>query len=263
MMSLGSLGTLFKTVFRRELTMLTRYAINTVSSLVSIYFFFVMIFMGMQKLSAPMAGNMLSDSLEGTIIGFFVWTFTIFAYSNLSWTLIGEAQAGTLEQLYLAPLGFKWVCTCTVVAHFLLNLIPHMLFLVAMMATTGHWLQIDLLSLMPLLAITVLGAYGFGFALGGLALVFKRIQALFQIVQFVFLAFLLIPFRVPWAKFVPLSAGFSLLYDVMVEGVRLWELPIQSVFTATAVGAAYLAIGLVIFSKCEQIARHQGLLGHY
>ncbi len=58
-----------------------------------------------------------------------------------------------------------------------------------MMATTGKWMNLDFVSLVPLLAITLLGAYGFGFALGGLALVFKRIQALFQIMQFVFIGF--------------------------------------------------------------------------
>lgn len=257
------LGTLFKTIFRRELTMMTRYVINTVSSLASIYLFFVLIFLGMQNLSGHLAQDTLSGSLEGTIIGFFVWTFTIFAYSDLSWNLIGEAQAGTLEQLYLAPMGFKWVCACTVISTFLLNLIPHLVFLLAMMATTGRWLNIDLLSLLPLLAITVFGAYGFGFALGGLALVFKRIQALFQIVQFIFLAFLIIPSRIPWAKLLPLSMGNSLLYDVMVEGSRLWELPLKSLLTALAVGIVYLGIGLIIFSRCERIARERGLLGHY
>jgi ABC-2 type transport system permease protein len=257
------LGILFRTIFRRELTMMTRYVINTISGLVSIYLFFVLIFLGMQNLSGYMAGDALSGSLEGTIIGFFVWTFTIFAYSDLSWNLIGEAQAGTLEQLYLAPMGFKWVCACTVVSTFLLNLIPHTVFLLAMMATTGRWLHIDFLSLIPLMAITVLGAYGFGFALGGLALVFKRIQALFQIVQFVFLAFLLVPTRVPWAKFLPLSLGNSLLNDVMVKGTPLWRLPIKSVLMATAVGMVYLAVGLVVFARFEKIARDRGLLGHY
>ena len=256
------LGILFRTIFRRELTMMTRYVINTISGLVSIYLFFVLIFLGMQNLSGYMAGDALSGSLEGTIIGFFVWTFTIFAYSDLSWNLIGEAQAGTLEQLYLAPMGFKWVCACTVVSTFLLNLIPHTVFLLAMMATTGRWLHIDFLSLIPLMAITVLGAYGFGFALGGLALVFKRIRH-FQIVQFVFLAFLLVPTRVPWAKFLPLSLGNSLLNDVMVKGTPLWRLPIKSVLMATAVGMVYLAVGLVVFARFEKIARDRGLLGHY
>ncbi len=257
------LGTLFRTVFRRELTMMTRYAVNTVSSLVSIYILFVLIFLGMQRLSSTMAGEFLNDTLEGTIIGFFVWTFTIFAYSDLSWSLTGEAQAGTLEQLYLSPFGFRRVCACTVISTFLLNLIPHTVFLVAMMATTGHWLRLDVVSLLPLMAITVMGAYGFGFALGGLALVYKRIQALFQIVQFIFLACLVVPTRIPWVRFLPLSMGNSLIYDVMVQEKRLWELPPMSVLTALGVGAVYLAIGLIVFSRCECVAKQRGLLGHY
>ncbi len=255
------LGTLFKAIIRRDVTVGIRYIVNLISGMISVYFFFVLMFFGMQKLSV--AGDILGDSLEGTIIGFFVWTLTIFAYSDLAWNLIGEAQSGTLEQLYLAPLGFKWVCACSVISNFLINLVPLLVLLVAMMATSGQWLNLDFISLLPLMVITVLGAYGFGFALGGLALVFKRIQALFQIFQFVFLAFLLVPFRVPWAKFLPLSAGFSLIYDVMVEGARLWELPLGSILIAIAVGAVYLAIGLFIFSRCEHVARDRGLLGHY
>ena len=114
-----------------------------------------------------------------------------------------------------------------------------------------------------MLLITILGSYGFGFALGGLALIFKRIQAIFQIFQFVFVGFLVIPQRVPWAKLLPLSMGNSLIYDVMVDGIRLWELPIGSILTALVVGAVYLAVGVAVFSVCENIAKDRGLLGHY
>ena len=201
--------------------------------------------------------------MEGTIIGFFVWTFTISAFSELAWNLISEAQGGTLEQLYLAPCGFKWVCACTMVSSFVLSFIPVVILLIAMMITTGQWLNLDFISLIPLSIITVLGAYGFGFTLGGLALIFKRIQALFQIIQFVFVGFLVVPSRLPWAKFLPLSLGNTLIYDVMVNGTRLWELPLSSILTATTVGIAYLAVGIAIFSFCENIAKDRGLLGHY
>lgn len=250
-------------ILQRDWAMMRRYIVNTVSSLVSIYIIFLFIFLGIKGLSSYAAIGALEGTLEGTVIGFFVWTFSVIAYSDLAWSLIVEAQAGTLEQLYLTPAGFKWVAGCTVTSNLALNFVPVVLLLVVMMATTGQWLNLDFISLVPLLLITILGAYGFGFALGGLALVYKRLQAIFQVFQFVLIGFLVVPQRLPWAKFLPLSLGNSLIYDVMVDGVRLWELPTGSVLTALLVGAAYFAIGVVIFSVCENIAKDRGLLGHY
>ncbi len=258
-----NLGSIFVTVIRRDWAMMRTYIVNTVSSLVSIYVIFLLIFLGLKSLSGYAATGALEGSMEGTVIGFFVWTFTVMGFSELAWGLTGEAQAGTLEQLYLTPCGFKWVCGCTMISGLVLQFIPVLILLVVMMATTGQWLNLNFVSLIPLLLITILGSYGFGFALGGLALIFKRIQAIFQILQFVFIGFLVIPQRVPWAKFLPLSLGNSLIYDVMVDGTRLWELPIESILTALAVGVFYLVIGVIIFSYCENIARDRGLLGHY
>lgn len=258
-----NLGTVFLAVFRREWTMIRRYMVNSISSLMSVYLIFILIFMGFKSMSNYVMAGSLEGSLEGTVVGFFVWTFTIYAFSDLSWSLISEAQAGTLEQLYLAPCGFKWVGACTVLANFVFSFVPIMILLFAMMGTTGKWMNLDFVSLVPLLIITLLGAYGFGFALGGLALVFKRIQALFQIMQFVFIGFLIVPIRVAWAKFLPLAMGNSLIYTVMVDGARLWELPLNDILIAIAVGAAYLAVGIAIFSWCENVAKSRGLLGHY
>jgi ABC-2 type transport system permease protein len=257
------LGNVLAAVFRRDWTMMKRYMVNSVSSLMSIYMVFMLIFMGLQSVSRYASTSGLDGSLEGTIVGFFVWTFTIYAFSNLSWNLTNEAQTGTLEQLYLAPCGFKWVGACTIVSDFVFSFVPIMLLLVAMMATTGKWLRVDLISLVPLLLITLLGGHGVGFALGGLALVFKRIQALFQIVQFVFIGLLVIPIHVPVAKYLPLAMGNYLIRRTMVDGVRLWRLPPADVLIAVAVGAAYLAVGIAIFSWCERVAKNRGLLGHY
>ncbi len=257
------IGSVLAAVFRRDWTMMKRYIVNSVSSLVSVYMIFILIFAGLQSVSGYVKAGALDGSLEGTIIGFFVWTFTIYAFSNLAWNLISEAQTGTLEQLYLAPCGFKWVGACTIISDFVFSFVPIMLLLIAMMATTGRWLRVDLVSLIPLLLITLLGAYGVGFALGGLALVFKRIQALFQIMQFVFVGLLVIPTRVPGVKYLPLALGNDLIHRTMVQGVRLWRLPVGDILTAVAVGAAYLAAGVLVFAWCERVAKNRGLLGHY
>ncbi|MGB4337699.1 MAG: ABC transporter permease [Bacillota bacterium] len=257
------LGVVFGAIFRRDLAMAKRYLFNTLSSLISIYVVFLLIFMGMRAFGVrPMdAGG--DQSLENTVIGFFVWTFAVFSYSDFSWGLIGEAQAGTLEQLYLAPCGFRWISVFSILSSLVFSAAPVALALLAMMATTGVWLSIDLVSVIPLLVITMLGAVGVGYVMGGLALVFKRVQAAFQIVQFLFVGMLVLPERLWWTRLLPLAGGNALIRQVMVNGARLWDLPAADVLTATAVGVAYLAAGLLAFSTCERLARSRGLLGHY
>lgn len=250
-------------ITRRTFIMMGRYVFNTVSALISIYMVFCLAFFGMKAFAAASPSRALDGTLEGTIVGFFIWALAVFGYSGLSWELINEAQMGTLEQLYLSPNGFKWLCAFQVVVDFLTNVAVAVVFLFAMMATTGRWLNLDVVSIAPLLIVTLLGAYGVGFALGGLALVFKRIQSFFQVVQFAFVGCLVIPWRIPWARFLPLSMGNSLIYRVMAEHKRLWELPAADLLTALAVGAAYLAVGLAIFSTSERAAKTRGLLGHY
>ena len=76
---------------------------------------------------------------------------------------------------------------------------------------------------MPLAFLTVAPIYGIGFVMAGLALVFKRIQAFFQILQFVFVFFLFIPPETSWAKTLPLSLGTRLIGKAMTEGQSLWN----------------------------------------
>ena len=91
----------------------------------------------------------------------------------------------------------------------------------------------------------------------------KGIQAFPQTMLFFFFCFLIAPTRLGGLNFLPLAVGNDLISTVMVDGARLWELPLNDILTATAVGAAYLAIGIVIFSCCENVAKSRGLLGHY
>lgn len=257
------LGAVFGAILMRDFAMARRYYFNSISGLVSIYIAFVLALFGIRAFAgaaSPIAGD---GTLESTIVGFFVWTLTIYSYSDFSWGLINEAQAGTLEQLYLSPAGFRWIAAFSIMSSLLFSLIPVFVALFAMMATARVWLVFDLASLVPLMLISSLGAIGVGYALGGLALVFKRVQAVFQIVQFLFIGIMIVPHRLWWARLLPTKAAFELIRTSMVDGLRLWQLPAAEIAVAVLVGVGYLAAGMGIFAACERVAKRRGLLGHY
>ncbi len=253
--------TIFRGTFAKTLITMRRYLFNTLSGLFTMYLVFCLLFFGAQALGG--AADM-GDTLEGLVVGYFVWMLAIMAYSDLSWHLLNEAQVGTLEQMYLTPVGFHWVNAAYLVSNLMIQLVLLGGVLFLMIVTSGQQLVIDVFSMLPLLLLTVTGAYGAGFMMGGLALIYKRIQASFQILQFVFVAFLTVPLaRYPLARFLPLAMGNSLLRRIMVDGQSLFELSGADVGIAFLTGMAYLVGGIVVFRHCEKVARRDGLLGQY
>lgn len=252
----------FCAIVKHYLIELKRYPFNTVSSLATLYLVFFLIFMGARYVQS--AGvNLFGESLEGLVVGYLMWTLALAAFSDLSWALMREAQLGTLEQLYMCPYGFRLVSFAWIAGSFLTGLVFAGVLLGLMMLTTGKTLHLPLGSLLPLLFLSVTSVYGIGFAMAGLALIYKRVQSFFQILQFAFVALVALPADAWWGKVLPLSLGTRLIARVMIEGIPLRELPLSELLILVGNGVLYLALGLVIFGACEQSARRRALLAHY
>ena len=251
----------FRAVLVKLLLELKRYLFSTISSIATLYIAFLILFLGARSLGGTFSTG---SGLEGLVVGYLVWAMSVMAYQDLANHVANDAEVGTLEQLFLTPTGLAWLGGSYMIAAFLINLMTSGLVLLLMMLTSGRWLHLDALSLLPVILITIMAAYGLGFILAGLAVVFKRIQSLFQILMFVFVAFLAAPVaKYAWMKLLPLALGNQLLRKVMVDGLRVWQLPADDVLLAVGVGAAYLLVGLAFFSYCLKVARDRGMLGHY
>lgn len=239
-----------------------RYLFNTLSGFATLYLFFLFIFYGAQYIG----GEQLSygDTLEGIIVGFTVWTLTIMAFSELSWALTREAQYGTLEQLYMSPLGFGWVVTCQVLAAAVISIVWVGVQLLAMMVTTGRYLNVDLVSVLPLALFIIIGVYGVGLMMGGLQLVFKRVEGAFQIMQFVFLGLVVAPVdSIPLLRVLPVSMGSHLMNQVMVHGASIFDIPAWDLGALILGSLGFLLAGYAVFKSCERVCLERGLLGHY
>jgi ABC-2 type transport system permease protein len=193
-----------------------------------------------------------------------IWIFAIFAYSELSWVLLQEAQQGTLEQLSMSPVGLGKVLLSRLSAAVVYHLLIVTLFLFMMMVSTGKWLNLDILSILPLILLTISGVLGIGFIMGGLALVFKQVQASFQILQFVFVALIAAPpDKFPFVKYLPLSWGTRLIAKVMIGNTSILEIPPAELLFLLINSVFYFSLGYVFFKLFERQARDRGLLGHY
>ena len=253
---------LFTAIFIKEWISLKRYPFNTISAVVTVYLVFLLFFLGYRLIGGQEAP--FSSTTEGFIVGFFIWTYSIAAYSALSWGIVQEARQGTLEQLYMTPLGYERVAIYTVIANFVWSLVWVLPVLVLMMVTTGRFLHFDLITLVPILILTIASGYGIGFITGGLGLVFKKIQAFFQILQFIFVGFIVAPAdTIPLLKILPFSLGTRMIARNMIEKLPIYQMPAFDILVLVVNAVFYLLVGFFVFKLCEKVAKDRGLLGHY
>lgn len=253
-------GALVRGVFRRDLVLLRRYPLDTLTNVLVIYLFFAIAFFGGQTLE----NNPIANSTDGLIVGFFLFTLTTVIYIKLGNDIVMEARWGTLEQLYMTPFGFGTVVLLTAIGNLLLAFVYSAFILVLMMLSTGNFLTIDLLTVIPLAVLTLASAMGLGFLLTGISLLYKRILHVLQIFQIAFVVFIAAPVEeYAILKLLPVSLGSHLVFKSMIDGLRLWELPIADLSLLVVKAIAYLVLGMGILIYCARLARKRGKLGHY
>ncbi|UPV74338.1 ABC transporter permease [Halorussus limi] len=251
---------LAQAVLYREYLIFVRYPANAIGGIVVSLFFFGLLFYGGKML----AGRALTDSIEGIIVGYFLWTLSVGAYSAISNDIGSEVQWGTLERHVMTPFGFAPVAFLKGVAKLVRTFVTSTVILAAMLLVTGTTLALDVLTIVPVAVLSVASVLGLGFAAGGVTVLYKRIGSWLNLLQFGFVVLISAPaFGVGWTKFLPLALGSSMLQRAMVDGTRLWEFPLAdlAVLSGTAVG--YVALGYAVFEYATRRARRLGVLGDY
>ncbi len=225
------------------------------------------------RLAAGQVTWTLDSRTTSILVMWFVpFMFFYLQVVKLFWRLLGEIQAGTIEQVFLSPLPSWLVVAIGRVAAAFLETV----FVAA--ATYGIVsifvpLQIgwNATALLPLL-LGMLGAIGVSLMIAGATLVWKRIQlvndALLMVVM-LFSASALPLITVPrwWADashFFPLTDVIGGLYRALfTDQPVLVAWGIGGVLPMLAVSLGYLAAGVLAFILGERTAKRRGTLGRY
>jgi ABC-2 type transport system permease protein len=249
----------------KRLRILLAYKMNMVTQIVTVGLIFIGVSYFIEN------GQLNPAPLASILLGYLVWFYARIVIMNSSEDLMGEAQAGTLEQMYMSPLSASLLLFARMVA-LLLSTTVIVTIPMALLAVVFK-IQIPLnWEEGATLAITLLGLFGFTLALSGMALVFKQIEALADLVQnaLLFLTGALLPVdRFPeWLTVItqtlPITQGIIVLREVALQQVSFGKAWANgSLMLLCLNSACYLLVGLVIFKWGEHIAKQQGSLGHY
>mgnify|MGYP000631002629 CR=1 FL=1 len=255
------------TMLRMNILLMIRYKVNFMLQLVGMYLFFALIFFGGQEaVRSTGAGGVssLGSTLDAVIVGWFLWTMAQSAYSSLSGVVTQESRWGTLEQLYMSPHGFGRIMSTKIVVNLVLSLIMGSIMLALMLLTSGRTLAIDVVTVLPIVVLTLMSVLGIGFVFGGLALIYKKISSVSSLMQIALIGLVAAPAAEMFVlRFLPLVQGSSMLQAAMRDGVRIWEFEPTSLGILVGTGVVYTSVGYLVFRVCSQIARKRGVMGHY
>jgi ABC-2 type transport system permease protein len=232
-----------------------------------VIFITTVVFYGLFLSARYIAGNALKlgDRLDSVIVGYVLWSLVVFIMGNIAIGLQSEAQTGTLEQLFLSWFGATKVFLMRSLASLTLQLMIVFSILMLILGLTGSRLNFQPVLFLPLITL-LMAAYGVAFAIGSLALLFKRVQQLQAIFQFALLFLLATPTET-WqppgqvlAQFLPMTPGAALLRDVMARNLPL---NVPSLLVAVINGAVYLGLGLLLFRWSALETKRRGRVGGY
>ncbi|HET7769437.1 MAG TPA: ABC transporter permease, partial [Chloroflexota bacterium] len=186
-----------------------------------------------------------------------------------------EASTGTLEQMYMTPAPMVALMVGRSLGMLLVASVQATLVGVAIALIVRLPVTLDLRAVAlgaPVFALTMVGMFGFGFAIAGLSLVVKRAGTVMSMLQTALLYFsgvllpleALAPEMAAVARVLPATLGVAALRELVFGRRSLGELWLDGAIPWLIVHSAlYCALGWLIYRWCESIAKRQGSLGQY
>jgi ABC-2 type transport system permease protein len=246
---------------RKEYIELKRYLPNTLAMVFTFYIIFLGMFTGIQLIGDPSTQDL---NIQYAIVNYIFWFLAMTVMNSIGWEITNEAMRGTLEQLCMSPMGIWRIMVARLLATTALYFFIIVGLLYLSMLTTGQWLNIDVIAIMPVLILTLISMFGVGFMIAGISIILKQVQAFLQILQFVLAALTFIPLSVaPFFAFLPFVKGVDLVRQIMINGVTLTQIGIGDFLILGFNAIFYFALGLIFFFYCERFAMKKGLLAHY
>ncbi len=211
---------------------------------------------------------------EGLILlfGLAMWQIASSAIGYLGYIIQDEAALGTLEQIFMTRTNIFQVFCSKVIVNFVFSVVKAaILFFICAFAfgIQGNLLSLGIKGFLVFFVtiIVVVSFYIVGLMFGGMALFFKRISNVVQVISYLLLFFTNITIPVnelPYglqiiSSFVPISWAMDIIRAIIKNEPVL----LQSIVGFGISSVCYVVLGVYIFVQCISIAKQNGKLAGY
>lgn len=205
-----------------------------------------------------------------SLVGYLTWRVAGGCMVETAVTVAADAEYGTLEQVWSSgapPAAILLARSVIIVAYYTLRVLIMAAIIMPLLRIPVPFAPGALIVYL----LTLVGAFGLAFAIAGLHLVLKNVEAIAMPLATALLFFTGalsslegVPGLYTVSRFLPLSTGIDLLRAMLVAGQPLGQVMAAPEFVWLLVNTAvYLTAGLAVFHRAQRHARVTGSLGHY
>ena len=227
---------------------------------------------GDQLARGTVAWSLDSATTSVMVVWFVPFMFFYMQVVKMFWRLLGEIQAGTIEQVFLTPLP-PWLVVAA--GRVLAALAETLLVAAATFGIVSLFVRVridwDVAALLPA-AMVVVSSIGVSLIIAGATLVWKRIQLVNDFVLTLVMLFSasavpLIHTATWWttvSHILPLTDVVGSLHRTLFTNTSVFgPWGVGGLVPLVVVSFAYLSLGIVAFGAGERLARRRGTLGRY
>ncbi len=215
-------------------------------------------------------GNYSTETALASLVGFVTWRVADGCILRTTRSINDDAQAGTLEQVWLSAVSPLHILLSRSTAILLYHSARGLLLAIILMLVLGLPLIFPF-GLLLVFVITQAGAFGVAFIIAGLHLVYKNVSSIILTIStaLLFLTGALAPlgnapllYRL--SRTLPLTIGIDLSRQMLAQEMPLAGLLQHPDFYWLLVNTAvYTLLGLAIWEWGQRAARRNGSLAHY
>ena len=240
-----------------------RYPAEAIVMVITFVAVFLLLFLGVRYMAGPT--SFIGERLDTIIVSYILFSLVLISVLSMGSEFQTEAETGTLEQVFMSPFGAVKVFFFRAFTGLFVKAAVAVASLFVVLIVTRRGLSFPIGILAPAFSV-LLGAYGMGFMIGAVAVLYKRIQNVLQLVQFLMFFPLMVTveaWQSPWRELgwlIPMSPGSWMLRDLMARNAAFdpW------IFTVALLnGIFYCIIGALIFRMAESKAAREGRLSGY
>ncbi|MSR92688.1 hypothetical protein [Inconstantimicrobium porci] len=247
---------MFFEFLKKEYILNKRYLLNGMVGLIVITMLFLFIYLGLESVTSNFYSVNSNISL---IISYISWVLSISAFQTVADSIIEESKEGTIQTLFFSRYSFEKLLLFKVLAASIFDIVFIYVIMMLCSLITHTVLSFNIIYTTIIFMISFLSYWGLGFILGGISLIFKKVDSISQVMTFVFMAVMLMPINNKWLFALPGVSGKYFLNVLLLKNYG--ALCMEDYIYLVIGNVIYFIIGIIFFRFTVRIAVKKGTIG--
>ena len=248
-------------VLYKELIYKRRYLLNTLFQMLLFCVIFITLFKGLSA-NFQMPFN-YGNSIGALIVSYYAWTMMLSVYTSTGYVVMQNKQNGTLENLMCNTPYFTLYLIYESIISSVIYFILSWCIIGILSWVCDVYLYVRLVDTFIVLVSGLMSVLGLSLIIAGMAMNYRKIESIMNIIQFILLGGLFIKDTVLAKLFIPFYCANKILINIFVDGISITSFAVRDYIFLVGNSMIYMILGVCIFELCMKKAKRDGTLSFY